>query len=499
MTGIAENDLSLPRFEWDPVNIAEFYSKAETSAGRALPVPELNLVLCSRRALEQLPGVIDKLDARGIADVLIVQDNTPMQRSNVNLKHLVKRQLQATGRNVSTLTLEGAEGQNLTTSQVKIDQVRQAIQSNPVVIALGSGCITDIAKHACFETGQMQDEVIPLIAIQTANSVCAFTSRMTVLTINGVKRTVPSRMANVLIMDTQILKDAPPIYRTGGLGDVAVAAVTFADLHLAASLGMGKWNQLAYETSSDIRNILLGQHASIADGGIIGQEVAGKLMALAGLALTLCGDSAPLSGYEHMTSHMLDMAAKSNGRAVANHGHQCALATVLSLLLYRHIIEKLDAGAININTCYPDEKTMRRKIDTVFKQIDTSGAAAAECASDYMQKLEKWRLARPLFETFLSNWEQEKTRLQKHLMSPEQFIDLLCKIGHPLRFEELEVPLGRDEVRWAFKNAHLMRKRFAIGDLAFLGGFFDETLCDQIFEEFDHLTNAIIKHGGKLD
>ncbi len=483
-------DITPPAFNWDPVEISGFYAKAERTSGKPLPTPELSTVLCSDTALEQLPSVLDTLDPAGNFSVLIVQDATPMRRGKDDLKSFVLEHAEATGRRVSVLTLNDKSGGKLTTGKPTIDRVKADIKDNHLVIALGSGCITDIVKHACFELDPTGDRKIPLIAVQTANSVCAFTSRMAVLTINGVKRTVPSRMADALIMDTQVLQDAPAIYRTGGLGDVAVAAVSFADLQLADALGMGAWNQLAYDSSADIRDILLAGDASISDGGRIGQEVAGKLLTLAGLSLTLCGDSAPLSGYEHVTSHMLDMAAKSNGRPVANHGHQCALATILSLLLYDHIIERLDAGAIDISDCYPDEADMRVTISGVFSQIDPSGDAAQECTGDYVRKLAKWRGQQSRFTQFLGNWPVEKLALQKHLMSAERYVELLQKIGHPLRFEDMQTQLSRDEVRWAFHNAHLMRKRFTIGDLAYLGGLFDDAVCDKIFERFDQLTGS---------
>ncbi len=480
-----------PIFDWDPVNIIDFYAKAKHASGTPLPIPELTNVICSQTAIDALPAVLKSLDQTGKYSVLIVQDKTVMRRATQDLKPYVLQLLEATGRQVSVLNLADPAGGKLVTNHTMIAQVRDHIERDQLVLALGSGCITDIVKHACFESDPSGDLNIPLIAVQTANSVCAFTSRMAVLTINGVKRTVPSRMADVLIMDTQVLQDAPPLYRTGGLGDVAVAAVSFADLKLADRLGMGVWNQLAYDSSADIRSILLGGDNAISDSGKTGQEVAGKLLTLAGLALTLCGDTAPLSGYEHVTSHMLDMAAKSNGRPVANHGHQCALASILSLLLFEHVLEQIDNGAIDIAACYPEDTDMQATIIDAFYEIDPSGEAAKECTGDYLEKLSKWRGQRAQFTQFLNDWKTEKAGLKKHLMPAAQYVALLDKIGHPLRFEDMETPLSRQEVRWAFHNAHLMRKRFTIGDLAYLGGMFDDVVCDKIFDQFDHLTNAI--------
>lgn len=474
--------MTQPAFIWDPVDMPAFYARADAHAGEQLERPELEQVLCSADALEALPALVKRFAPAQPAQVLIVQDATPMQRGDADLKAYTQALLDRAGCSVAVRTVQG----QLSTTQAIIDEVARLIEPSHVIIALGSGCITDIVKHACFQVDQTRRTPIPLIAVQTANSVCAFTSRMAVLTVNGVKRTQPSRLANALILDTQILRDAPAHFRSGGLGDVAVGAVTFADLWLGDALDMGAWNQVAYDACEDVRSILLEGHPVLADDGLDGQAAAGKLLTIAGLALTLSGESAPLSGYEHVTSHMLDMAAKANGRRVANHGHQCALATLLSLLLYQHVIAALDQGTITAHV--PSDDAMRARIDAAFGAIDPTGAAAQESARDYMQKLSRWRERQDVFADFLEAWPTQRALLTQHLMPVEDYAALLRQMGHPMDFSDMQTPVSRREVRWAFYNAHLMRKRFSIGDLAFFSGLFDETLRDTIFDQFDTLT-----------
>lgn len=477
-----------PNFKFDPVNIDAFYAKAEAVEGRKLGESELRQVICDENAIFELPKVVLDAQVNGRPKAIIFQDDTPMRRGEDALKPMVQRLLRDAGIQVSTHVFETSNGQLKTTPE-QIEKARVQIDPEATIIALGSGCVTDIVKHACFEVDEKGEGQPVLIAVQTANSVCAFTSRMTVITKNGVKRTVPSRLANTLILDTKVLQDAPALYRTGGLGDVAVGASTFADLKLAHDLNMGSWNQTAYVSSVDLRDILLSGHPVIRDTGHAGQETASKLLTIAGLALTVSGDSAPLSGYEHVTSHMLDMAAKSNGRAVSNHGHQCALATILTLLLYQDVLERLNPADLDIDACFPDHAQMEARINAAFGYIDDTGDAARECLSDYTQKLTNWTNNRARFETYIANWDAHRKSIEQHLMGLDEYVSVLRSFGHPMRFEDLGVPLSRKETIWAFYNAHLMRKRFTIGDFAFLCGLFDQQNCDQIFDKFDRLTS----------
>ena len=48
--------------------------------------------------------------------------------------------------------------------------------------------------------------------------------------------------------------------------------------------------------------------------GALGMEVLAKCLTLGGLTMTYARESSPVSGYEHVVSHMLDMCAPHYGR-----------------------------------------------------------------------------------------------------------------------------------------------------------------------------------------
>ena len=50
------------------------------------------------------------------------------------------------------------------------------------------------------------------------------------------------------------------------------------------------------------------------------------------------------------------------------------------------------------------------------------------------------------------------------------------------------MPIPEDQARWAFSNAHLMRKRLSSADLLHFLGWFDESLTDRVFARLHELT-----------
>ncbi len=75
----------------------------------------------------------------------------------------------------------------------QIGRVQARLVPGCAVIAVGSGTITDIAKQACHQFEQATGDLVPFVAVQTANSVSAYTSNMAPTFVRGVKRTLPSR------------------------------------------------------------------------------------------------------------------------------------------------------------------------------------------------------------------------------------------------------------------------------------------------------------------
>src|SRR4030095_7026315 len=149
------------------------------------------------------------------------------------------------------------------------------------------------------------------------------TSNMAPTFVDGVKRTLPSRYPDLLICDLETLRDAPRSMTVAGVGDLLAAFGSYADWWLAHRLGLdNSYTAFARTLMGPLDEIFLEQADGLQKGTLENTAVLAKLIALGGIAMSLSHATAPLSGYEHVISHVLDLIAECRGRPLAQHGTQ---------------------------------------------------------------------------------------------------------------------------------------------------------------------------------
>ncbi len=496
---MAQRELPPPIFRHDPADMADLENQIGGWEDRS-KLPELGLkkVVVGPDAILKLPAALEGLSPEAPGDVVLVVDRTPMRRGGEDLKPMVRVLLEREGFEVCVVELEGDERGVVHPDFREVETVKGSIRPGVPVVALGSGVITDIAKHACFtyEQEHPDEPPVPLAVCQTANSAPAFASGMAVISKDGVKRTWPSRLPHMLVADVEVLREAPLEYTLSGIGDMSAGFVSFGDWHLGDRVSGGGYLEASWRILEDVRNLMIPYAGEIGDRSPLGMEVLAKVLALGGLSMTFAKETSPLSGYEHVVSHMLDMGAERFGRPVASHGLQVGVATIAASISWDYLLGNLDPEAVDVDACYPSFEEMEERVRETFDETDPSGAMAEECWGDYRQKLQGWYEARPRFEALLENWDDQKARLRELVLKPEAVVGALAAAGHPLLFEELNVPVPEEEARWAFQNAHLMRKRFSSGDLLFYTGLFDEALIDGVFSRMHDLANGTRERHG---
>ena len=80
-----------------------------------------------------------------------------------------------------------------------VERAVAEVGADRLLISVGSGTLTDIAKVTAQRTGSRH------VAVQTACSINGFIADRSVLIVAGAKRTVESRWPDVLVADTDIL------------------------------------------------------------------------------------------------------------------------------------------------------------------------------------------------------------------------------------------------------------------------------------------------------
>jgi len=446
---------------------------AEGSAG--LKPIGMRQVLIGRDALDSVADVVDGVRRPG--PVVVLQDTTPMVRRGADLKAGVAARLERIG-DVRVAVI-GTPGHPLHADAAALAAADAAIRDAGCVVAVGSGTITDIAKDASHRAGGL-----PFVVVQTAVSVNAFSDDMAVLLRDGVKRTVPSRWPDVLIVDEDVITDAPPEMNAAGYGELAAMFTAPADWYLAGALGADTTFQptvvAVIRDSGD-------EYLAAADG--VGARrpdatmALARLMTLSGFSLGIAGRTAPLSGTEHLVSHLLDMAAAARGERTAFHGSQVGVAAVPVALIWRAVLDSFDPATLADESAFPSPAAMQARVEDAFGWLDADGRAAAECWRDYATKLEGWTSRRAALAALAADWPAHRETLERLLVRPELLADALRRAGSPARFRDLDPPVDERTARWALRSCFLMRNRFTVADLAWFAGLWDDRFVDRILDE----------------
>ena len=433
--------------------------RAADPEGRLHPIG-MRAIRIGADALDAIPGLVTTLARPG--PIVVLVDPTPMRRGADDLKPLVVERLAAAlaGREVR-LAVIGRGRPELHADDAALAEADAAIGGAGCVVSVGSGTITDIAKDA---THRAED--VPLVAVQTAVSVNAFSDDMAVLVRNGVKRTTPSRWPDALVIDLGVIADAPPDMNRAGFGELASMFTAPADWYLAGALGMDDaWHPEPVAMFRREGEALLAAAAAVHDHEPAALALLSRLMTLSGMALGVAGKTAPISGTEHIVSHLLDMDAEAAGRPLAFHGAQVGVAAIVVALAWTEFLDSFDPEAVDVDACYRSPAVVETEVRSAFAELDPSGAVADECWRDVERKLARWSAARPAFERFLGEWPRHRDALRALVVDPATLAAAVRRSGAPARFSELTPAPAADLARWALASCQLMRDRFVLPDL----------------------------------
>jgi glycerol-1-phosphate dehydrogenase [NAD(P)+] len=424
-------------------------------------------------ALLRLPAMIHVIGtASPVGRIVVLSDAVPKKRLGADATSLVMSLLSNVGDVHRVTVLEDAAGVHA--DEHTVAAAASAAVGAAVIVSVGSGTVADIGKAVA---ARLRDPVH--VIVQTALSVNGYADDQSVLLVDGVKRTTPTRWPDALIADTQLLAEAPLQLNLAGVGDLLAMFTAPADWRIASLLGMD--DRYAEDVVAMVRErgpALLRAAPLLreTDAGAI--ELTAEILTLSGVGMGIAGTTAPASGAEHTVSHLLEMAAARQGRPSAYHGAQVGAAAVLAALVWRHVRRRVRAGA-RLMRC-PSEDEMRPAVLRAFSSLDPSGAMAAECWRDYQRKLARWRELHGDTDQLDPAYLDDAARL---LEEPEVLAAALQRSGAPARMADLDPPVDAPTTRWALANCHLMRDRFTIVDLALLLGVWEPPDVDAVLAE----------------
>ena len=190
-----------------------------------------------------------------------------------------------------------------------------------------------------------------------------------------------------------------------------------------------------------------------------------RWIALAGLAMSLSHATTPLSGYEHVLSHVLDMLGEWQRRPLAVHGAQVAIASLRMASIYQAFVRDFDPRTVDWPACFPGAEGARMQVEAAFADIDPTGRTGAECWKDYAVKLEVWHAHRERARRSLEAWADLRPDLAQRVWPAAQVERIMVAAGLATDFPGLQPQVEAAHASRAFLTAHWIRKRFTLGDL----------------------------------
>ena len=265
-----------------------------------------------------------------------------------------------------------------------------------LIVGIGSGVINDIGKILS------RAAKLPYIIVATAPSMDGYASATSSMDVEGLKVSLDSRVPNVILGDTDILKEAPLHMLKSGLGDMLAKYISLCEWKIAQLLIGEYYCETVAELIRTALNRCVENAAGLLrrDPGAV--EAVFEGLILGGIAMSYAGLSRPAAGMEHYFSHVWDMRGLALGTPTDTHGIQCAIGTLYCARLY----EKLQDVT-------PDrEKALRYaeafSVEAWYRELEAfmgAGGATMVALDRKEQKYDREKHARRL-EKICANWEQ---------------------------------------------------------------------------------------------
>ncbi|RPJ38497.1 MAG: iron-containing alcohol dehydrogenase, partial [Chloroflexi bacterium] len=286
--------------------------------------------------------------------ILSHQSRRPIVIFDQAIEEIVRPQviepLRAFGLPVEPFGMRGEPGHLLDSGVDNGNQAADGIgPSTDLLISAGSGVIGDLTKWIATRLDR------PFIICGTAPSMNGYTSITATMTEDDIKLSKFLNPANAVVMDINILKDAPLPMIHAGMGDLAARAICNADWKLSELLHGTYFCSLPYQMTAENEQRYLAAAPGIGQREPEAIELLSEAILLSGLSMTVLeGETSPSSGAEHVLSHFWDLLVHLRGVPKNFHGAQVGVGTVIMLTAYAYL-RAIEPGRID------PEKVLRER------------------------------------------------------------------------------------------------------------------------------------------
>ncbi len=330
-----------------------------------------------------------------------------------------------------------------------------------IVVAVGSGVINDIGKILA------NVAKLPYIIVGTAPSMDGYASATSSMSMDGLKVSLQSKCADVIVGDINILKNTPMKMLQAGLGDMLAKYVSIAEWRIANEI-IGEYY---CEKVAELIRSALKRCVDNAKGLLKRDEEAVKAvfegLVIGGVAMALAGVSRPASGVEHYFSHVWDMRGLEFGAKVDLHGIQCAVATNNASGLYEKILTMTPnkEKALSYVQSF-DFNAWAKELKEFLGTAANTMIAQEEKEQKYNDKKHKERL-----EIIINKWDKICDIIRTEIPAQSEIQNILDVIGAPKTAKEIGIDC---DLFTTFKATKDIRDKYVLSRLLWDLGVIEE-------------------------
>ena len=331
-----------------------------------------------------------------------------------------------------------------------------------IIIGVGSGVINDIGKIV----SKVAEK--PYIIVATAPSMDGYASATSSMEVGGLKVSLSSRCADVIIGDINILKNAPERMLKSGLGDMLAKYISICEWRISNIIN----GEYYCEEVAELIRKALRCCAENTQGLLLKNETAVKAvfegLVLGGMAMEFAGLSRPASGVEHYFSHIWDMRGLEFDTDTDLHGIQCAIATLYASRLYEQVKQIIPDKAKAVAYAEKfDFAEWSKKLRGFLGKAAESMIEAEKNDKKYDPQKHRERL-----EVICKNWDEIVNIINEEIPSSEYIENIMNEISMPKTASEINI--DSDIVPITFKATKDVRDKYVLSRLVWDLGIIDE-------------------------
>ncbi len=279
---------------------------------------DIKSVVIEKNAVAKIPEL-----AKGYNGILLVADRNTYR---------------VCGKSVEALSIHKDififEEEGLVIPNEKAWEAIQARVTNEIdlIIGIGSGVIQDLCKYVSFLCK------IDYFIVATAPSMDGYASVGAAMIANDMKVTFSAHVPKAIIADTEVLKDSPMEMIVAGYGDIIGKYSCLNDWKLSSIVNGEYFCQKVYDLmmSQVLAVRPLSKKLMERDGEAVGALM--EALVVAGVAMSLVGNSRPASGSEHHLSHYFEITGILENAEYFPHGIDVAYSTVVTAGLREELL-----------------------------------------------------------------------------------------------------------------------------------------------------------------